>query len=946
MNEWPASCLLSVRAPDRIAAPGGSGEVGIAFQKDMPTLTSHAIVIVAALAVATFPLRSEGQARGGQPADSGSRAFGTVTPGAYRAGPFARAVLGTGWRDIWLTPVNVPVFDLGTFGGGMKVDKRGGNFQSITLHMTEEAGWHEYRFRSVDKFPMRNLPPTLSGTTVGAYLQDQVSTLFPAAPLVVPPFLRAIGALHVVPSLYVMGDDPRLGSHRETFAGMLGTVELKGQEAPDDKPGFAGSSKIKETDKFFEDFAESRAHRIDEREFLAVRLIDFLINDPDRTSDNFDWARFGEKGNYSWRPIPRDRDRAFTDAGGFLNRFVVRKFYPKAIEFGPRYSLEGLTEASHRFDRRLLQRLTAGDFEQVARRVQRAVGDDVIEEAIAALPREWREQTGVAHRLRTTLIARRARLPEVAKAFYRELAGETDIILTADAERVDVMRLADGRVTVTVPEGTAAAQIAETRNADGSVTRTMDGSVESRRGERPFFQRTFLPTETNEIRIYLGKGRDSAVVRGAPSKAIIVRVIGGQGDDALADSAGGGATVLYDSDGDNQFITTSSTRVRVETWVPPKLESGMRLGQAWRPDWGGSAGWSPAVTYTEGAGVIVGAGPRFRSYGFRRLPHHLEAGANLLVGTGNGRLALTADADYRTENSPLAFTLAARASQLEAIRFYGYGNDTPDAGRDLSLVEQTVVAVEPSLVWHIGWRAREGLGNALLEGIDSAPPRSGLRPVVGRLHVGPVLYWTDPQPRPGSPLAAASVLGANSFGHAGVALGVELDGTDRDPIPTRGWNLRANLAGYSPGLDVTESFQTAAAVGAAYVPLSDDGPHLALRAGGSVASGNFPVQYAPAVGGSSTVRGYRWQRYTGDAAANASTELRVPIGTVNFLVRSKLGVFGLADVGRVWFDGRSDGGWHTGLGGGLWLSALGQAVSLTYARGDEQRFYLKSGLAF
>jgi hypothetical protein len=70
------------------------------------------------------------------------------------------------------------------------------------------------------------------------------------------------------------------------------------------------------------------------------------------------------------------------------------------------------------------------------------------------------------------------------------------------------------------------------------------------------------------------------------------------------------------------------------------------------------------------------------------------------------------------------------------------------------------------------------------------------------------------------------------------------------------------------------------------------------------------------------------------------------LGEVNFFVRSKVGVFGLADAGRVWFDGASDGSWHTAFGGGVWASAFGQAVSLAYAKGESQRIYLKSGLFF
>jgi len=144
------------------------------------------------------------------------------------------------------------------------------------------------------------------------------------------------------------------------------------------------------------------------------------------------------------------------------------------------------------------------------------------------------------------------------------------------------------------------------------------------------------------------------------------------------------------------------------------------------------------------------------------------------------------------------------------------------------------------------------------------------------------------------------------------------------------------------------AFGTAAARGAFYVPLTraERGPHLAMRAGGDVAMGDQPVQFAPALGGKRSLRGYLFGRFTGDAALNAGTELRVPVGTINLLVRSDVGVFGLVDVGRVWFEGRSDGGWHTGVGGGFWLSAFGRSVSVAYAHGDANRFYVKTGLSY
>jgi hypothetical protein len=763
--------------------------------------------------------------------------------------------------------------------------------------------------------------------------------------LLVPPLLEAIDALHVAPELYIMPDDPRLGEHRETFAGMLGTVEFKPDEAPGDEPGFAGSRKVKGTEAFLDDVNASRAHRLDEREFLAVRLIDFLINDSDRTADNFEWARFERNdGLYGWRPVARDRDRAFMDARGWLNSVLIRRFYPKLVAFEPEYSLAGLTHTSYPLDRRLLQRLTRADFEQIALEVQQAIDDDVIEAVIAELPPRWREQTTVAERLRRVLTARRAGLRAVALEFYRDLAGEVDVHGTQEDENADIVRHDNGDVTVTITGRDVAEQAEITRLDDGGVSLTLRRSGPSvSDGVAPFYRRTFLPLETREVRLYLQDGDDVAVVRGAPSDAIIVRVIGGAGADVLADSAGGGGTYFYDSDGDDRFVEANGTRVRRQPWVAPEPAGGLRLGTSWSPDWGGGSGWGPVIDYAEGSGIVVGFGPERVRYGFRRLPYHWSAGTKLLVGLGSGRVAVTADADYRAENSPLAVVLAARASQLDAFRFHGYGNNTPKADGDASLVQQNRVAFEPALVWHIGWRSREGLADPL-RSEEQAAPRP--RPVVGRLDAGPVLYWSDAAARDASPLALIDAPGGGALGRVGFRIGLELDQTDRDAVPTRGWTFRAALAGYAPVWDAAESFSTAEAVGSGYVPLVSDGPHLAVRAGAALASGRFPVQHAPAIGGRATLRGYDWQRYTGETSAYGSMELRVPTGTVPLFLRWQTGVFGLADAGRVWFDGRSNGGWHVGLGGGLWLSSLGRGVSVAYAYGEGHRLYLSSGASF
>jgi hypothetical protein len=133
-----------------------------------------------------------------------------IVPGAkYQAGGLHRKLLGNGYRDLWATPLRVPVLDLKTFGGGLDPLQHSGGNQTKSLRFITPSGT-EYVFRSVDKAGA-TFPEGFKGTVVQTIAKDQVSSHFPAGALVAPPILEAGGVLHVTPTLVVMPDDPRLG---------------------------------------------------------------------------------------------------------------------------------------------------------------------------------------------------------------------------------------------------------------------------------------------------------------------------------------------------------------------------------------------------------------------------------------------------------------------------------------------------------------------------------------------------------------------------------------------------------------------------------------------------------------------------------------------------------------------------------------------------------------
>jgi hypothetical protein len=61
-----------------------------------------------------------------------------------------------------------------------------------------------------------------------------------------------------------------------------------------------------------------------------------------------------------------------------------------------------------------------------------------------------------------------------------------------------------------------------------------------------------------------------------------------------------------------------------------------------------------------------------------------------------------------------------------------------------------------------------------------------------------------------------------------------------------------------------------------------------------------------------------------------------------------VGLIGFTDVGRVYMDGESPGGWHSGVGGGFWLGTLKPStnINITFTNSPERRTRITTGFVF
>ncbi|MGH7530281.1 MAG: BamA/TamA family outer membrane protein [Gemmatimonadales bacterium] len=843
------------------------------------------------LAAAALSLLPVAPARGQAPRDSGRRV--TITAGAhYRAGWLHRLLLGDHHRDLWTTPIEVDVLDLSRFAGGLTPERCGGGRQTKSLRLLAADG-REFVFRSVDKDPQFTLHPELRETFARAILQDQISSAHPGGPLVVAPLLGAAGVLHVQPRMVTLPDDPRLAGFDCVSAGMLGMIEERPTEPPDDEPGFAGAADVEGTEELFDRLEDDADHRVHARALLTARLIDVFIGDWDRHQDQWRWARFDSAGGHWWRPIPRDRDQAFSRLDGLLV-WIAGFYQPQLVSFEDDYpSVWRLTYSGRVVDRRLLTGLDRATWDSVARALQGRLTDSVIAAAVRALPPPYFARSG--EDLRRALQRRRDRLPQIAARYYELLAETVDVHATDQRDVAEAVRHGAGLLTLRLAH---------------------DG--------RRYYQRTFRQYETSEIRLYLHGNDDRLLVRDSLAGAggPLLRVIGGGGDDELTDSSRTATTRLYDDEGRNRFVPGPRTSVDSSHYrVPPADSVSLE-----RPrDWGSRSLPLVWTSYAPDVGLFIGGGLTRTGYGFRRFPYRWRVQVRAGYATTAQTYRAEFTGEFRGVVAPAVLSLRARASGIEILHFYGFGNETPDTGgTDFYKVRQQQYTAAPALQFTV------------------AGPL--------QLSIGPVLKFARTRIDAGSFIATARPYGVDEFAQVGVTADMQLDTRDLRAAATRGLAVNVGGSVYPKALDVASAFGEIHAEASAHftAPIPST-PTLALRIGGRKVWGTFPMHEAAYLGGWSTVRGFPEQRFAGHAAVFGNVELRLAVTPFFVILPGELGVFALADAGRVYAAGEQSERWHAGAGGGLWVAFLKRANTVSLAAadgGDGVRLYARAGFAF
>ncbi len=820
----------------------------------------------------------------------------TVVAGPeYSIGGFGRFFLGDQWREVWATPLRVPVLDLHSFAGGLTPEKKGGGMQTKTLHFKGKDG-QKWKFRSLNKFPEATLPPDVKDTYVSDYMKDQISGSHPAAPLVLTPFMDSLGILNAPPTLWFMPDDPILGEFREEFRNLTGTMEVN----PDDEEEtpFANAEKIVSTEKLIFRLMDKRDEKVDGAALLTARLFDVWINDWDRHMGQWKWAKFTVNGSEIWRPIPKDRDRAFSKFDGFFP-WASTLMIPQWKSFGYDYEpVEFATWSGRYLDKRFLSELTRREWDSVTSFVVSRLTNSLIDTALSLFPEEYKAAS-VAE-IREKLISRRDKLPEFSDEYFKHINSVVDIFTSDKDDRVDIIR------------------------TDTSTIVTVSGLI--KKENRVLYRKEFPGDITEDIRVHLSGGDDKVVIRGEVDSGPLVRIDGGKGDDSLIDSSKVNGWLFnflpvpraenknrfYDDSPKTSIIWGPGTNFIRENWPGPK--DTLEMLEPTMLEHGRGYGVYPVVDIGSTLGIQFGGGPIITNYDFRKRPWDSWMAFYASYATWTKDYDLDFVGHFKSIIEGTTVTFKAYRKAVDFNNYYGIGNHTT-FDYDLYLngnyrIMRRAVGAEVgiNIPWSLGY---SNYFNLRLLDLDVGLPNSSLLNGFkeGDYGIGKLSLLT-------------------------FSTGILFDDRDNVELPLSGWYMKAGGSITPKVFNAREMFWSANFDVRGYLPLGFiKNSAFAVRLMGEKVGGVYPFHMAAFLGGSKSLRGYRGERFSGDASLYGTAEVRVELGSIKTIIWSKIGVFFFTEAGRVFRDGESSTLWHTANGIGAYLSFLDRSIIVSGTAG-------------
>jgi len=821
---------------------------------------------------------------------------------------------GERYREYFSTDVTVPTVNLDTLFGGLKPMKKGGGHQSKSLRLEDDDG-REYVMRALRKNALQYLQAVafkdqfikgqFDDTAAENLLLDVFTGSHPYAPFTIGTLSDAIGVMHTNPRLYFVPKQEVLGLYNNEFGDELYMIEERAADGHGVKESFGFSNELISTHDMLRELRKDEDNLVDESAYIRARLFDMLIGDWDRHEDQWRWAKFKEKNKTVFRPMPRDRDQAFSKMAdgallGFATKVVpalrLMQSYDEDLKSPKWFNLE-----PYPLDVALLNQSTRSDWNTQVQHIIDNLTDEVIDEAFLNFPIEVRDKT--VQDIKFKLIGRRANLLKISNIYYNQVNKYAIIKGTDKDDWFEIER-------------------------DQKFTKVTGYRIQQGEKGEIFHERTYSHLDTKEIWIYGLDDEDVFETFGKGENLIKIRIVGGQNKDTY-NIENGKKIKIYDyKSKESKFITnkgsqklTDDYETNVYNYKKPTYSSNQLV---------------PSIGSNPDDGFKIGFANTFTAYGFERNPftsQHMVSAAYYFATKG---FDIAYSGEFANIIGSTNLILDAKfTSPNYAINFFGYGNETPnpesdetdglDVDLDYNRVKLRTIKIAPALQWHgdLGSKVKFGLSYESVE-VEETEGRF-INTIIGD-----------------------NVDIYNNF--VGVELSYGFENRNNKAFPTLGMETSIQL-GYKLNISDSNGFgYIIPSIAFDYKITSSDQLVLATNIAGHLNIGDdFEFYQAANLGANNGLRGYRNERFTGKNSFVQSTDLRLNLSKMKTgLLPLNIGLFAGLDYGRVWIEDGNSNKWNNSIGGGLFFNGANMIVGniAAFSGNDGLRLAFKMGFGF
>ncbi|MDC8099729.1 metallophosphoesterase [Chryseobacterium rhizosphaerae] len=816
---------------------------------------------------------------------------------------------GEHYRKYYSTPIQAKVATLDTLKGGLSPVRAGGGHQSNSLRLIAQNG-QEYAMRGVKKSAIRFLNAVafknssfgsdFEETVVEKFLLDFYTTGHPYTPFAIENLAEKINVLHSNSQLYYIPKQKALGEFNNAYGDELYQIEERLSGSDVDLKQLNGATTTMNTSDMMMNLQKSEKYSVDQQSYIRARVFDMLIGDWDRHDGQWRWAEYKENDRYIYKPIPKDRDQAFSKYDGAIFKFIMMApplRHMQSFKEDIR-DVKWMNREPYPLDLAFLRNATEQDWKKEAEYIQQNLSDKVIDGAFRNLPKEIQDET--IQQIQQTLKIRRDKMVHYATDYYKALQKTVLLTGTNKQDRFVIKKEKD-KISI-------------------SQYRI------KKEGDELVFQREYPKGETKEIWVYGLDDNDVFDISGAESTGIKVRIVGGQNHDVY-NVQNGRNIKLYDfKSQNNTYNLTGHTAKKITD------EHEINTYDYKKPLYNFWAGY-PSLSYNPDEGVKIGAVVNYTQNGFEGDPYTAKHTFNANYLTATSGLELIYNGNFPNAIGKWAFNLRGRFTTPNfAQNYFGFGNNTIDNKDQLSIDYNRVRMQQLQVTPSFSKKSFLGLVQTIQLGYEDY-----------KVKYTPERFIAQ------SGQIDSRIFDSQKF--VGAKYIFSYDHSDNAAFPTMGFGFALSAAWKTNLEDTQRNFMTYEGLLNIAHRIDSNGRFvLATKVHGKyINNDNFDFFQGADLGGNNGLRSFRNYRFLGRSSLFQSSEIRWNFGHVkNGVAPMDFGILAGYDYGRVWMDDEYSRKWHQSVGGGIWVSALETlSIRATYFTGsDGGRFTAGAGFWF